>query len=215
MTIGKNTASGDKLRGYIERVEAIRAEKKDCAEREKLVWAEAKAEGYTPAIMKTIVKRRAMKPGDLEEAESLLDMYQHALGMLPEPPLFRHVAMMDVDINARDQVIEAMSKFVPAKGHIIVDAGGKPVRLERGKDGAVKITDHEPLAPREPPAGPRKRKKTAPPNETPDEAESMGAKAYVDNQPIIANPFPPGSEQRARFDLGYRKASGGDGMGDD
>lgn len=215
-TIGKNTASGERLRGFIERVEAIRAEKKECGEREKLVWAECKAAGFTPAIMKTIVKRRAMKPADLEEAESLLDMYQHALGMLPEPPLFRHVSLMSVDTSARDQVIEAMSKFVPTKGHIIVDAGGQPVRMERGKDGVVQITNYVPPTPQANAAAPvADTARPSPPNVDEDGAQSLGEAAYHENQPVISNPFPPGDPRRARFDLGWRRASGSDGMGED
>lgn len=48
MSAGKNTASGEQLRGYIERVEALRAEKKELSAQETAIWAEAKAQGFAP-----------------------------------------------------------------------------------------------------------------------------------------------------------------------
>lgn len=198
MTIGKNTASGEKIRSYIERVEALREQKKELSAEEAAIWAEAKADGYTPAIMKTIIKRRAAKPADLEEAETLLDSYQHALGMLPEPPLFRAIGSMNVDKTSRESVVGALKQLVPDKGDFIVNIGSQPVRLFRNSEGDVV---EEPWREPEPkiiykdaPASGGRAKKAAAPDETPEEAEAMGAAAYRENKPIISNPFPPGSQ---------------------
>jgi hypothetical protein len=43
----------------------------------------------------------------------------------------------------------------------------------------------------------------------------LGGEAFAANQPIIVNPFPFGDGRRAKWDLGWRKASGTDGMGPD
>ena len=204
--IGKNTVSGDKIRSYIERVENMRKQKKDLSADEAAIWAEAKADGYTPAIMKNIIKRRAAKPADLEEAETMLDQYMHALGMLPEPPLFRAIGSMNVDKTSRESVLEALKQLVPEKGDFIVNIGSQPVRLFRNSDGdVVEEPWREPEAKviyKDAPASGGRAKKAAAPDETPDQAEEMGAAAYRDNKPIISNPFPAGTEQRARFDLG-------------
>ena len=47
------------------------------------------------------------------------------------------------------------------------------------------------------------------------DAEELGAKAAREGRPIIDNPFSYGDARRARFDAGWRGASGKDGMGGD
>ncbi len=46
-------------------------------------------------------------------------------------------------------------------------------------------------------------------------AEVLGAEAGKANKPVITNPFPFGDPRRAGWDLGWRKATGSDGMGRD
>lgn len=75
------TATDDRLRLLIERVERLEEEKKGIAEDIRDVYAEAKAVGYDTKIMRQIVKLRKMKPDDRAEAEALLDTYKAALGM--------------------------------------------------------------------------------------------------------------------------------------
>lgn len=53
------------------------------------------------------------------------------------------------------------------------------------------------------------------PDVDPDGAEALGRQAFKDNEPIIANPFPFGDGRRGRWDSGWRKESGTDGMGPD
>jgi uncharacterized protein (UPF0335 family) len=111
--LGRNTANGQKLLGFIEKVERLRGEKKQIADEEKVVFAEAQSEGFTAKRIRDVLKIRSMNPHDREEAEAELDMYLHAIGMSSEAPLFRQVGLMNVDTTVRDQVIEAVMLLVP------------------------------------------------------------------------------------------------------
>ena len=74
-------ATDDRLRLLIERIERLEEEKKGIADDIKDVYAEAKAVGYDPKIMRKIVSLRKMKPEDRSEQEMILDTYKAALGM--------------------------------------------------------------------------------------------------------------------------------------
>lgn len=214
--VGKNTVSGEKLRGFVERIERLDEERASLQADKNEVMASAKAAGFVPAGIRNILRVRKMKPSDREEAENLLDMYMHALGMNSEGPLFRHVGLMSVDVTAKEQVIDAMKKFVPANGSITIAAGGASVRLTRDKDGNVTAADvvdkpepDEDDRPRQPP-----KVKADVPDVDADGAEALGRKAFKDDVPIIRNPFPFGDARRARWDAGWRAESGSDGMDD-
>lgn len=217
---GKNTVSSEKLRAFVERIERIREEKKACADDEAAVLAEAKSDGFTPSAIRAVVKRRAMKPHDVQEAEATLDMYLHALGMATEPPLFRFAGLAAIDTAARDQVLARMSEFVPAAGlgHITVSMGGQQVRLTRDADGAVQMHEVDDLQQNpleEAPHRPRRTPKADVPDVDEDGAEALGADYARANRPVIDNPFPFGDARRARFDAGWRREAGSDGMGPD
>ena len=74
-------ATDDRLRLLIERIERLEDEKKGIADDVRDVYAEAKAVGYDPKIMRQIVRLRKMKPDDRSEQEMIQDTYKAALGM--------------------------------------------------------------------------------------------------------------------------------------
>ena len=74
-------ATDDRLRLLIERIERLEEEKKGIADDIRDVYAEAKAVGYDPKIMRQVVRLRKMKPDDRSEQEMVLDTYKTALGM--------------------------------------------------------------------------------------------------------------------------------------
>lgn len=76
-----SSATDDRLRLLIERVERLEEEKKGIADDIKDVYSEAKAVGYDAKIMRQIVRLRKMKPDDRREMELILDTYKAALGM--------------------------------------------------------------------------------------------------------------------------------------
>ncbi|SDR10187.1 DUF2312 domain-containing protein [Pseudovibrio sp. Tun.PSC04-5.I4] len=71
----------DQLKAFIERIEHLEEEKKILTDDIKVVYAEAKGNGFDVKAMRKIVSLRKLKPHDREEAEAILDLYLHALGM--------------------------------------------------------------------------------------------------------------------------------------
>jgi uncharacterized protein (UPF0335 family) len=78
--------AGERLRSFIERIERLEEEKRTLGEDIKEVFAEAKGNGFDTKIMRQIIKIRRMDKDDLDEQETLLDIYKRALGMLPDMP---------------------------------------------------------------------------------------------------------------------------------
>ena len=78
--------AGEQLRSFIERIERLEEERKTLAEDIKEVFAEAKGNGFDTKIMREIIKIRRIDEDDLDEQETLLDIYKRALGMLPDIP---------------------------------------------------------------------------------------------------------------------------------
>ncbi len=73
--------TADELRQFIERAEQLAAEKKDIAEQEKELFAEAKGRGYDTKVMRKIIALRKRKPDEVAEEEEILEVYKTALGM--------------------------------------------------------------------------------------------------------------------------------------
>ncbi|MCV2893878.1 DUF2312 domain-containing protein [Lentibacter sp. XHP0401] len=73
--------TADELRQFIERFERLEAEKKDIAEQQKEVMAEAKARGYDTKVLRKVVALRKRDADDIAEEEAMLEMYKEALGM--------------------------------------------------------------------------------------------------------------------------------------
>ena len=69
------------LRQFIERFERLEAEKKDIADQQKEVMAEAKGRGYDVAVLKKIIALRKRDANDIAEEEAVLEMYKEAMGM--------------------------------------------------------------------------------------------------------------------------------------
>jgi uncharacterized protein (UPF0335 family) len=78
--------AGERLRSFIERIERLEEEKRALTADIKEVYSEAKGNGFDARIMRQLIRLRRMDKDDLDEQESLLDVYKRALGMLPEAP---------------------------------------------------------------------------------------------------------------------------------
>lgn len=76
-----HAVTADELRQFIERYEQLEAEKKDVADQQKELMAEAKGRGYDTKVMRKIVALRKKKPDELAEEEAVLEVYKQALGM--------------------------------------------------------------------------------------------------------------------------------------
>jgi len=75
--------AGENLKRYIERIEKLEEEKAEIAADVREIYNRAKGEGFDPKVMRQILKLRAMDDAEREEAEALLGIYLHALGMVP------------------------------------------------------------------------------------------------------------------------------------
>jgi uncharacterized protein (UPF0335 family) len=75
--------AGDRLKSFIERIERLEEERRTLSADIKEVFAEAKGTGFDTKIMRQVIRLRRMDKDDLDEQESLLDVYKRALGMLP------------------------------------------------------------------------------------------------------------------------------------
>ena len=73
--------TADELRQFIERFERLEAEKKDIADQQKEVMAEAKGRGYDTKVLRKVVALRKRDQQDIAEEEAVLEMYKEALGM--------------------------------------------------------------------------------------------------------------------------------------
>jgi uncharacterized protein (UPF0335 family) len=73
----------DQLRAFIERIEKLEEEKTAIAGDIKEVYTEAKANGFDAKTLRQVVRIRKQDTAERQEQEALLDLYLHALGMIP------------------------------------------------------------------------------------------------------------------------------------
>ncbi len=73
--------AADRLRSIIERIERLEEERKALADDIKDVYAEAKSAGFDGKVLRVLISQRKKEPSEIEEHETLLDLYKRALGM--------------------------------------------------------------------------------------------------------------------------------------
>lgn len=212
---GKNTPSAALLRSFVDRVENVEKQQEALRDDKSAIFQEAKSSGFDTKAIRRLIKRRKCKPHDLQEADAIDDLYRHSVGMDAEPPLFRQITGLVQDAAGSDRLLEIFKLLVPEQGEIIMTLDHKKIRLFRDKDGEPVYEDYV-----EPGEGKKSGSRTTlppaekknVPNCTADEAEQLGRDAAKNNEPIIINPFPYDDPRRPRFDLGWRKGMGNDGM---
>lgn len=72
---------GDEIRQFIERYEALEAQRKDLGEEMSGVMAEAKGRGYDTKVLRKIIAIRKRDYAERREEEAILELYMQALGM--------------------------------------------------------------------------------------------------------------------------------------
>jgi uncharacterized protein (UPF0335 family) len=81
----KDTKTGgiaaDRLRSLVERIERLEEERKALANDIKDIYAEAKSAGFDVKVLRQVIRLRKQEPAEIEEQETLLDLYKRALGM--------------------------------------------------------------------------------------------------------------------------------------
>lgn len=213
---GTNTAAGELLNGFLARLEALEADKKAVGEDIKIVMAEAKGKGFATKFLRHLVKMRKLTPSERAEYQGERNMYEDAGGCGYNTSFAHSVALAGEDALVREKVIEALTPAVPphGMGWLDVNMGGKHVRLQRDKSGKVEATEMEPATSEASTTQIKQPKPKAPiPDVDEDGAEDLGKQAAKEDLPVTSNPFPYGDPRQARFEKGWRKASGSDGMG--
>ena len=84
---GHNSVAADRLRSIIERWERLDEEVKSLRSDQKDIMTEAKSAGFDCAVIRQLIKERKMDPAEVEERETLLDVYRRAMGQLIGTPL--------------------------------------------------------------------------------------------------------------------------------
>jgi uncharacterized protein (UPF0335 family) len=73
--------AADRLRSLVERIERLDEERKALGNDIRDIYAEAKSAGFDVKVLRQLIRIRKQEPAEVEEQESLLDVYRHALGM--------------------------------------------------------------------------------------------------------------------------------------
>ena len=75
------TATDDRLRLLVERIERLEDEKKGISDDIKDVYAETKSVGYDVKIVRKIIRMRKQQRDDRLNEEALTEVYKAALGL--------------------------------------------------------------------------------------------------------------------------------------
>ena len=77
----KKTVAVERLRSLVERIERMEEERKNVSSDIRDIYVEAKSAGFDVKVLRKLIALRRQEPADVEEQETLLDVYRHALGM--------------------------------------------------------------------------------------------------------------------------------------
>ena len=70
----------ERLRSIVARIERLEEEKKALSSDIKDIFAEAKSAGFDIKVLRAVIRLRQQEPAEVEEQETLLDLYRRALG---------------------------------------------------------------------------------------------------------------------------------------
>ncbi len=73
--------AADRLRSLVDRIERLEEERKALGSDIKDIYAEAKSAGFDVKVLRQLIRIRKQELAEVEEQETLLDVYRRALGM--------------------------------------------------------------------------------------------------------------------------------------
>lgn len=73
--------AADRLRSLVDRIERLEEERKALSSDIKDIYGEAKSAGFDVKVLRQLIRLRKQEPAEIEEQETLLDVYRRALGM--------------------------------------------------------------------------------------------------------------------------------------
>ena len=74
----------DQLKSIVERIERLDAEIKDLNADKSDIYKEAKSNGFDVKVLRKIIADRRKDKSELDEFETVYQLYATALGMLPD-----------------------------------------------------------------------------------------------------------------------------------
>jgi uncharacterized protein (UPF0335 family) len=73
--------AGERLRSIVDRIERLEEERKALGNDIKDIYSEAKSAGFDIKVLRQLIRIRKQEPAEIEEQETLLDVYRRAIGM--------------------------------------------------------------------------------------------------------------------------------------
>jgi len=73
--------AADRLRSLVDRIERLEEERKALSSDIKDIYLEAKSAGFDVKVLRQLIRIRKQEAAEVEEQETLLDVYRRALGM--------------------------------------------------------------------------------------------------------------------------------------
>ena len=122
-----NSTSADALLHYVNRIEELEEEKAGVADHIKVVFADLKANGFDPRVVRAIIKERKVPADKRAEFEQLMDAYRAALGMLPA----------DVPTSPTGATLAEAEHADPETGEIIPEVWEQSARRAAGRRKAA------------------------------------------------------------------------------
>lgn len=77
----ESSFAASRLRSVVERIERLEEERKGLSADIKDIMAEAKSAGFEPKVIRKLIALRKQEPAEVEEMDTLLDLYRRALGV--------------------------------------------------------------------------------------------------------------------------------------
>lgn len=77
---GHNAMDSGRLKSLVQRIEKLEEERAGLSNDIREVYAEAKSAGYTPKIIREVIRERRKDKADRDEQLELFDLYWHAVG---------------------------------------------------------------------------------------------------------------------------------------
>ncbi len=71
----------ERLRSIVDRIERLEEERKALSGDIRDIYAEAKSAGFDVKVLRQLIRVRRQEAAEVEEQETLLDVYRRALGM--------------------------------------------------------------------------------------------------------------------------------------
>jgi uncharacterized protein (UPF0335 family) len=73
--------AADRLRSLVDRIERLEEERKALGGDIRDIYAEAKSAGFDVKVLRQLIRLRKQEPAEVDEQETLLDVYRRALAM--------------------------------------------------------------------------------------------------------------------------------------